>query len=97
MVAVFTFAGVEQAGEVAGFVVVVLALIKGVCLLGDGVSVQALLVVIVVVADQLALLALLFATGSKEVRGEYCAVQFDGGEVTAFGVVEGETVVVRQA
>jgi len=54
-------------------------------------------VVVLVVAEQLTLLALLFATGSKEVRGEYCAVQFDGGEVTAFVVVEGETVVVRQA
>ncbi|VVQ02725.1 hypothetical protein PS907_05486 [Pseudomonas fluorescens] len=97
VVAVFAFAGVEQAGEVAGFVVVVLALIKGVCLLGDGVSMQALLVVIVVVADQLALLALVLLAGFVEMRGQGFAVQFDGGEVTAFGVVEGETVVVRQA
>ena len=34
VVAVFAFAGVEQAGEVAGFVVVVLALVKMVLLLG---------------------------------------------------------------
>ena len=57
------FASVEEAGEVAGLVVVVVALVKGVLLLGDGVGVQALLVVIVVVADQLALLALEFLAG----------------------------------
>ncbi|CRM04262.1 hypothetical protein [Pseudomonas sp. 28 E 9] len=57
------FAGVDQAGEVAGFVVVVLALVKVVSLLGNGVGVQAVLVVVVVVAEQLALLALVFATG----------------------------------
>ncbi|KWV68387.1 hypothetical protein PFL603g_06470 [Pseudomonas fluorescens] len=39
VVAVFAFAGVEQAGEVAGFVVVVLALVEVVLLLGDRVGV----------------------------------------------------------
>ena len=60
-VKVFAFAGVEQAGEVAGFVVVVLALVEVLLLLGDRVGVQAVLIVVVVVAEQLALLALVFA------------------------------------
>ena len=67
MVVVLAFAGVEQAGEVAGCVVVVLALVEGVLLLGDGVGVQALLVVVVVVAEELALLALLFLAGFEQV------------------------------
>ncbi|CRM05665.1 hypothetical protein [Pseudomonas sp. 58 R 12] len=79
VVVVFAFAGVEEAGEVAGFVVVVLALVKVVFLLGDGVGVQALLIVIVVVADQLALLALLFLVGFEQVRGEGFTVQVDSG------------------
>ncbi|CRM01597.1 hypothetical protein [Pseudomonas sp. 31 R 17] len=62
-VTVFALAGVEQAGEVAGFVVVVLALVEVVLLLGDSVGVQAVLVVVVVVTEQLALLALVFAAG----------------------------------
>ena len=61
-VVVLAFAGVVQAGEVAGLVVVVMTLVEIVLLLGDGVSMQAVLVVVVVVAEQLALLALVFAT-----------------------------------
>ncbi|KWV84930.1 hypothetical protein PFLmoz3_05436 [Pseudomonas fluorescens] len=61
-VKVFAFAGVEQAGEVAGFVVVVLALVEVVLLLRYRVGVQAVLVVVVVVAEHLALLALMLAT-----------------------------------
>jgi len=57
VVAVLAFAGVEQAGEVAGFVVVVLALVEVVLLLGHRVGVQAVLIVVVVVAEQLALLS----------------------------------------
>jgi hypothetical protein len=63
VVAVFALAGVEQAGEVAGLVVVVLALVVRVGLLGDGVGAQALLVVVVIVAEQLALLALMLLAG----------------------------------
>ncbi|KQM51993.1 hypothetical protein ASE80_26790 [Pseudomonas sp. Leaf15] len=76
VVVVFAFAGVEQAGEVAGGVVVVLALIERVLLLADGVGVQAVLVVVVVVAEELALLALVFAAGFEQVGGEGFAVQF---------------------
>ncbi|CRM91081.1 hypothetical protein [Pseudomonas sp. 22 E 5] len=78
MVVVVAFVGVEQAGEVAGFVVVVVALVKRVLLLGNGVGVQALLIVVVVVADQLALLALVFLTGLEQVGGKGFTVQFDG-------------------
>jgi hypothetical protein len=67
VVVVLAFAGVEQAGEVAGLVVIVLALVKGACLLSDGVGVQAVLVVVVVVAEQLALLALVLAAVLKQV------------------------------
>jgi len=59
-VKLFAFAGVEQAGKVAGFVVVILALVEIVLLLRNGVGVQTILVVVVVVAEQLALLALVF-------------------------------------
>ena len=69
VVVVFAFAGVEQAGEVAAFVVVVLALIKGVLLLADGVGVQAVLVVVVVVAEELALLALVFEGSAPTLVG----------------------------
>ena len=61
VVKVFAFAGVEQAGEVAGFVVVVLALVEVVLLLGHRMGMQAVLIVVVVMAEQLALLALVFA------------------------------------
>ena len=94
VVVVFAFAGVIEAGEVAGFVVVVVALVEGVLLLGDGVGVQALLIVVVVVADQLALLALVFLAGFEQVRGEVFTVQVDSGQMAAFVVVEGEAVVV---
>ncbi|KTB63424.1 hypothetical protein AO063_13915, partial [Pseudomonas fluorescens ICMP 11288] len=89
VVVVFAFAGVEQAGEVASVVdvVVVLALVEGVLLLADGVGVQAVLVVVVVVAEELALLALVFAAGFEQVGGERLAIQFDGGKVAAFVVV----------
>ncbi|CRM32509.1 hypothetical protein [Pseudomonas sp. 25 E 4] len=55
----FAFARIENAGEVAGFVVVVLAAVVAVFLLRDGVGVEAVLVVVVVMAEQLALLSLL--------------------------------------
>lgn len=96
MVVVLAFTGVEQAGEVAGVVVVVLALVESVLLLADGVGVQAVLFVVVVVAEELALLALVFATGFEQVRSECLTIQFDAGKVAAFVVVEGEAVVVRQ-
>ncbi|CRM55526.1 hypothetical protein [Pseudomonas sp. 24 E 1] len=67
MVVVFAFAGVDEAGEVAGFVVVVVALVEGVLLLGDDVGMQALLIVVVVMADQLALLTLVFLVGFEQV------------------------------
>ncbi len=66
-VVVFAFAGVEQAGEVAGLVVVVLALVERMGLVGDGVGVQALLVVVVVMAEQLALLALILGGFAEQV------------------------------
>ncbi|VVN47140.1 hypothetical protein PS664_05935 [Pseudomonas fluorescens] len=43
-------------------------------LLRYGMGVQALLVVVVVVAEQLALLALVFLTGLEQVRSQYRAV-----------------------
>ena len=71
---VFAFARIEQAGEVAGFVVVVLALVEVVLLLGDCVGVQAVLVVVVVVAEELALLALMFLAGLEQMRGQQRAI-----------------------
>ena len=67
LVKMFAFAGVEYASEVAGFVVVVVALVEGVVLVDDRVGMQALLVVVVVMAEQLALLALLFAAFAEQV------------------------------
>ncbi len=58
-VVMFAFARIENAGEVAGFVVVVLAAVVAIFLLRDGVGVEAVLVVVVVMAEQLALLSLL--------------------------------------
>ncbi|VVN78862.1 hypothetical protein PS687_06048 [Pseudomonas fluorescens] len=74
-----------------------MALVEVVVLLSDRVGVQAVLVVVVVVAEQLALLALVFLTGFEKVRGKGFTVEFDGGEVAALSVVERHTVVVRQA
>ena len=88
VVVVLALAGVEQAGEVAAFVVGVVAVL----VLG-----QAVLVVVVVVAEQLALLALLLAAGLEQVRGECAAIEVNGGEVPALVVVEGPVVVVGQA
>jgi len=65
-VKVFAFASVDQAGEVAAFVVVVLALVEVVLLLRNGVGVQTILVVVVVVAEQLALLALMLAAALEQ-------------------------------
>ncbi|CRM03971.1 hypothetical protein [Pseudomonas sp. 31 E 6] len=94
---VFAFAGVVQASEVAGFVVVVVALVEVVFLLRDAVGVQAVLVVVVVVAEQLTLLALVLLAGFEKVGSQQCAVQLNGGELAAFGMVEGQSIVVRQA
>ena len=88
-IVVLAFACVGQAGEGAAFVVVVLALVEVVLLLRNGVGVQAVLVVVVIVAEQLTLLALVLATALEEMRGEYFTIEFDGGEVAAFVVVEG--------
>ncbi|CRM84062.1 hypothetical protein [Pseudomonas sp. 8 R 14] len=74
MVVVFAFARVEQAGEVAGFVVVVLTLVEVILLLGDCVGVQAVLVVVMVVAEELALLALVFLAGFEQMRRQQRAV-----------------------
>ncbi len=93
--AVFAFAGVVETGEVAGFVVVVVALVEVVVLLIDCVGVQALLIVVVVATDQLALLALVFLASFEQVRGECFAVEFDAGEVAALVMIESEAVVIR--
>ncbi|MFI7802103.1 hypothetical protein PSFL_32050 [Pseudomonas sp. DD1] len=50
-----------------------------------------------VVAQQLALLALVFAACFEQVRAECPAIQVDSGKVAALVVVEGQAVVVRQA
>ncbi len=67
VVAVVAFAGVEQAGEVAGWVVVVVAAVHRAFGVVDALVEQASLVVVLVSAEQLALLALLFAAGGEEV------------------------------
>ncbi|OIN43984.1 hypothetical protein BFL39_28005, partial [Pseudomonas azotoformans] len=61
VVAVFALAGVEQAGEVAGFVVVVVASVERAFGVVDALVEQASLVVVLVVAEQVSLGALLFA------------------------------------
>jgi hypothetical protein len=74
VVVVFAFAGVVEAGEVAGFFVIVVALEQVLFLLRDRMGVQAVLVVVVVAAEQLALLALVFLAGLEQVRSQYRAV-----------------------
>ena len=58
---------------------------------------QTALIVVGIVAEQLALLALLFATEGELVGGEPRAVEVDGGQRAALGVVVIEFAAVRQA
>ena len=70
MVAAIAFTAIVDAGEVAVGVVVVATLEQVLVSLADCVRLQATLFVVLVLAEQQALLALLFTTGAELVSGE---------------------------
>ena len=97
LVVALAVAGVGDAVEIAVGAVGIVAAIQRLLLLADGVGLQTALIVVGIVAEQLALLALLFATEGKLVGGEPRAVEVDGGQRAALGVVVIEFAAVRQA
>ena len=103
-VAFLPFAAVAEQAEVAVGVVSVVASVQRVGVdvatgvqLADGVVLQSALFVVVVVADQMALLADGFQTRFVAVAGEALAVEVDGFEGAAFLVVVVQAVAVWQA
>ena len=70
VVAALAFAAVIDTGEVAVGIVVVASLEQVFITLADSVGLQSALFVVLVLAEQQALLALLFATGAELVSGE---------------------------
>ena len=70
MIAAVTFAAVVNAGEIAVGVVVVATLEQVFVPLADAVCLQATLFIVLVLAEQQALLALLLATGVELVAGQ---------------------------
>ena len=97
VVVALAVAGVGDAVEIAVGAVGIIAAIQRLLLLADSVGLQTALIVVGIVAEQLALLALLLATEGKLVAGEPRAVEVDGGQCAALGVVVVEFAVVRQA
>ncbi|EIK93137.1 hypothetical protein PMM47T1_28491 [Pseudomonas sp. M47T1] len=77
------FAAVADARQVAVGVVVVEAGQQALLVLGDLVFGEAALFIILVLAEQLALLTLLFTPGAVLVAGERLAVEVNGAEVAA--------------
>ena len=98
------FAAVAEQAEVAVGVVAVVAAVQRFAVdaaagieLADGVVLQAALFVVLVVADECALLTKCFQATRKSVAGEALAVEVDGFEGTAFLVVVVQAVAVGQA
>jgi hypothetical protein len=98
VVAAIAFAAVIDAGEVAVGVVVVATLEQVLVSLADCVGLQAALFVVLVLAEQQALLALLFATGAELVSGQARAVEVDAAQASAgqVAVVEFAAIGRRQ-
>lgn len=90
-------ASVGDMVEITVGAVGIVAAIERLLVLADGMGSQTALIVVGKVAEQLALLALLFATEGKLVASEPRAVEVDGGERAALGVVVVEFAAVRQA
>ncbi len=83
MVAAIAFTAIVDAGEVAVGVVVVAALEQVLVSLADCMRLQAALFVVLVLAEQQTLLALLFATGAELVAGQAGAVEVDAAQASA--------------
>ncbi|MCY1411323.1 hypothetical protein D9M71_267070 [compost metagenome] len=64
--------------------------------LADDMGLQTALLVVGVIAEQKALLALLFAPADKAMAGQGCAVEVDGREGASLGVVVDEDTGVGQ-
>ena len=97
VVAAIAFAAVVDAGEVAVGVVGVATLEQVAVLLADAVCLQAALFVVLVLAEQQALLALLFPTGAELVSGQARAIEVDAAQLTAGLVAVIEFAAVREA
>ena len=89
--------GVGDAVEIAVGTVGIVAAIQRLVLLTDSVGLQSALIVVGIFAEQLPLLALLFAAEGELVSGESRAVEVDGRQRAALGVVVIEFAAVRQA
>ena len=96
VVAAVAFAAVVDAGEVAVGVVGVAALEQILFALADAVCLQPTLFVVLVLAEQQPLLALLFATGVELVVGQAGAVEVDAAQLAARLVAVVELAAVRQ-
>jgi len=83
VIAAVAFSAVVNAGEVAVGVVVVATLKQVFVPLTDAVGMQLSLFIVLVLAEQQALLALLLATGAELLAGQARAVQVDAAELPA--------------
>jgi hypothetical protein len=90
-----TFAAVVSAGEVAVGVVVVATLEQVFFALTDAVRLQATLFVVLVLAEQQTLLALLFTTRAELVGSQACAVEVDAAQMPAGLVAIIECTAIR--
>lgn len=90
-------AAVLDGGQVAASVIAVLALVEMALPLTDLVGQQAALLIVVVLAEQFALLALAFATATELVPGQGLAVEMDCREGAAGLVAVVDAVAVGQS
>ena len=82
--------------EIALGAVGILAAIQRSLLLADAMDLQAALLVVGVIAEQQALLALPFAPADKTVAGQARAIEIDGSEGAPLGMVVEKDTVVRK-
>ena len=92
VVAALAFAAVIDTGEIAVGVVVVSTLKQVLVSLADCVGLQATLLIVLVLAEQQTLLALLFASGAELVSGQARAIEVDAAQTSA-----GQVTVVKFA
>ncbi len=97
MIAAVAFAAVVNTGEVAVGIVVVATLEQVLVPLADAVCLKSALFVLLVLAEQQALLALLFAAGTELVAGQARAVEVDAAQASTGQVTVIERAAVRQA
>ncbi|VVO37256.1 hypothetical protein PS689_05492 [Pseudomonas fluorescens] len=95
--AAVAFSAVVDACQIAICVVRVVAVEQVAVLLADAVGLKAALVIVLILAEQQTLLALLFATGCELVRGQARAVEVNAAKLAAALVVVIEFAAVRQA